>query len=111
MAKDSPRTTAGELQKKVEFRSQKTFTKFIKQPLHHHMLFGRVSRKKSRKENAFTKKQSPAYSVIRHNWNFKCFLNVWIFQLDNNPKTNLKNNTKMGHWAQNQASAMAIPAL
>ncbi len=33
---------------------------------------------------------------------------VWIFQPDNNPKTNLKNNTKMGHWAQNQASAMAI---
>ncbi len=23
-------------------------------------------------------------------------------------QTNLKNNTKMGHWAQNQASAMAI---
>ncbi len=36
---------------------------------------------------------------------------VWIFQTDNNPKTNLKNNTKMGHWAQNQASAMAIPVL
>ncbi len=34
---------------------------------------------------------------------------VWIFQPDNNPKTNLKNNTKMGHWAQNQASAMANP--
>ncbi len=33
---------------------------------------------------------------------------VWIFQPDNNPKTNLKNNTKLGHWAQNQASAMAI---
>ncbi len=33
---------------------------------------------------------------------------AWIFQLDNNPNTNLKNNTKMGHWAQNQASAMAI---
>ncbi len=29
----------------------------------------------------------------------------------NNPNTNLKNNTKMGHWAQNQASAMAIPVL
>ncbi len=29
---------------------------------------------------------------------------VWIFQPDNNPNTNLKNNTKMGHWAQNQAS-------
>ncbi len=36
---------------------------------------------------------------------------VWIFQQDNNPNTNLKNNTKMGHWAQNQASAMAIPVL
>ncbi len=36
---------------------------------------------------------------------------VWIFQPDNNPNTNLKNNTKMGHWAQNQASAMAIPVL
>ncbi len=36
---------------------------------------------------------------------------VWIFQQDNNPNTNLKNNTKMGHWAQNQASALAIPIL
>ncbi len=36
---------------------------------------------------------------------------VWIFQPDNNPNTNLENNTKMGHWAQNQASAMAIPVL
>ncbi len=36
---------------------------------------------------------------------------VWIFQPDNNPKTNHKINTKMGHWAQNQASAMAIPVL
>ncbi len=36
---------------------------------------------------------------------------VWIFQPDNIPNTNLKNNTKMGHWAQNQASAMAIPVL
>ncbi len=36
---------------------------------------------------------------------------VWIFQPDNNPSTNPKNNTKMGHWAQNQASAMSIPVL
>ncbi len=36
---------------------------------------------------------------------------VWIFQPCNNPNTNLKNNTKMGHWAPNQASAMAIPVL
>ncbi len=51
MAKDSSRITAGELQKKVESRGQKNFKKIIK---HHHMLFGRASRKKSRKENAFT---------------------------------------------------------
>ncbi len=46
MAKDSPRTTDGELQKIVESRGQKTFKKkIVKQHLHHHMLFGRVSRK------------------------------------------------------------------
>ncbi len=42
-AEDSPRNTAGELHKIVESRGQKTFKK---QHLHHHMLFGRVSRKK-----------------------------------------------------------------
>ncbi len=36
---------------------------------------------------------------------------VWIFQPDNNPNTDLKNKTKMGHWAQNQASATAIAVL
>ncbi len=45
MAKDSPRTTAGELQKIVESRGQKTLKKKVKQHLHHHMLFGRLSRK------------------------------------------------------------------
>ncbi len=46
MAKDSSRTTAGELQRLVESRGQKTKKKKkIKQHLHHHMLFGRVSRK------------------------------------------------------------------
>ncbi len=45
MAKDSPRTTAGELQKIVESQGQKTFKKNVKQHLHHHMLFRRVSRK------------------------------------------------------------------
>ncbi len=43
MAKDSPRTTAGEMQKIVESRGQKTL-KMVKQHLHHHMLFGRISR-------------------------------------------------------------------
>ncbi len=45
MAKDSPRITAGELQNIVESRGQKTLEKNVKQSLHHHMLFGRVSRK------------------------------------------------------------------
>ncbi len=45
MAKDSPRTTAGELQKIVESRGQKTLQTTVKQQLHHHMLFGRVSKK------------------------------------------------------------------
>ncbi len=35
----------------------------------------------------------------------------WIFQPYNNPNTNLKNNTKLCHWAQNQASAMSTPVL
>ncbi len=33
----------------------------------------------------------------------------WIFQQDNDPQKNIKTKTKMGHWEQNQASAMAIP--
>ncbi len=44
-AKDSPRIPAEELQKIVESRGQKTLKKTFKRPLHHHMLFGRVSRK------------------------------------------------------------------
>ncbi len=45
MAKVSPRTTTGELQKIVESLCQKTFKKIVKQHLHPHMLFGRVLRK------------------------------------------------------------------
>ncbi len=56
MAKDSSRITAGELQKKFEFRGQKTFKKIIKQPLYHHMLFGRASRKKIKKKKCFHQK-------------------------------------------------------
>ncbi len=47
MAKDTPRTTAGELQKIVESRGSENLfclTKIVKQHLHHHMLFGSVSR-------------------------------------------------------------------
>jgi len=45
VAKDSSRITDGELQRLVESWGQKTPKKVIKQPLHPHMLFERVSRK------------------------------------------------------------------
>ncbi len=45
MVKDSPRTTAGEMQKIVESWGQKTPKTIDKQYLHHLMLFGRVLRK------------------------------------------------------------------
>ncbi len=57
MAKDSPRTTAGELQKIVESWGQKTLKKMVKQHLHHHMLFGRASRKKKEKKKHFKKRK------------------------------------------------------
>ncbi len=47
------------------------------------------------------------YQQIKKNQVTK--IHVWIFQPYNNPNTNLKNYTKTGHWAQNQASALAIP--
>ncbi len=66
MAKDSPRTTARELQKIVESRGQKTFKtngqQMVKQMVkqhYHHMLFVRVSRK------------------IRHDWNVKWDWLLW----------------------------------
>ncbi len=63
-AKDSPRTTTGELQRKVEFWGQKTFQKWSNSTYNHHMLFGRVSRKNIQ----LIQKQTPGYSVIRHDW-------------------------------------------
>ncbi len=67
MAKDSPRITAGELQRLVESWGQKPKKKKIKHPLYHHMLFGRVSRKIVLTHP----KTTPANSVVRHDWNFK----------------------------------------
>ncbi len=69
MAKDSSRTTAGELQKIVESQGQKTLNKISNL---HHMFFGRVSRK-----NTLMLEQSPAYSVVRHDWNFKWDWLLW----------------------------------
>ncbi len=35
----------------------------------------------------------------------------WIFQQDNDPQTTIKIKTKIGHWEQNQTSAIAVPVL
>ncbi len=67
MAKDSPRSTAGELQKTVESRGQKTLKKNVNQPLHHHMLLGGFQKKIS----SLIQKQSPTYSVVSTTGNFK----------------------------------------
>ncbi len=83
MAKDSPRTTAGELQKIVESWGQKTLKKWSNSTYITTCCLGGLQEKKkkkkntSRKENAFTKKQTPAYSVIRHDWNFKWDWLLW----------------------------------
>ncbi len=93
MAKDSSRTTAGELQKIVESRGQKTLHKNYIQHLHHHMLFGRVSRKILLTHP----KTTPAYSVIRHDWNFKW---DWLLWSD---ETKLKNelfSSKHSRWVR-----------
>ncbi len=74
MSKGSPKSTAGELKEIVESQGRKTFKKIIKQHLHHHVLFGRASRKN---KNAFTIKQTPGYSVVRHDWNFKWDWLLW----------------------------------
>ncbi len=68
MAKDTSRTTAGELQKIVESWGQKTLKKKKSNSTYITTccLGGLQEKKKSRKENAFTKKQTPAYLVIRH---------------------------------------------
>ncbi len=60
--------------------------RIVKQPLHHHMLFGRISRKTK-------KKQTPAYSVIRHDWNFKW---DWLLWSDETKTELLAANTQDG---------------
>ncbi len=57
LAKDSPRTTAEEM---LESK------KYIKQNLHHHILFGRVSRGEKIKKRKHIQKQTPELaSMVR----------------------------------------------
>jgi len=67
VAKDSPRITYGELQRLHESWGSGSLKKYFKQPLHPHMLFGRVSRKIL----LAPLKINSSNSVVRHDWNFK----------------------------------------
>jgi len=67
VAKDSPRITDGELQRLLESWGTGSLKKYFKQPLHHHMLFGRVSRKIL----LAPPKTNSSNSVVTHDWNFK----------------------------------------
>ncbi len=81
VAKDSSRTTARELQKKVGFQGQKILKQLSNSTyITTCCLRGQTnknSRKKIQEKNAFTKKQSSAYSVVRHDWNFKWDWLLW----------------------------------
>ncbi len=66
MAKDSARTTAGELQKIVESQGQKTF-KVSNSTYIPTCCLGGFQEKLS----YLIQKQTSAYSVVRHDWNFE----------------------------------------
>ncbi len=74
MAKDSPRTTAGKLQKIVESRGQKTFKNKLSNSTY---IITCCLRGFQEKLSSLIKKQTPAYSVIRHDWNFKWDWLLW----------------------------------
>ncbi len=78
MVKDSPRTTAGELQKTVESPGQKTFRKLSNSTYITTCCLGGFQEKFS-----LIQKQSPAYSVVRHNWNFKWNWLLWSDEAKN----------------------------
>ncbi len=67
MAKDSPRITAGELQRLVESWGQKPKKKNQTSPISPHVV------REGFKKNCphLIQKQTPANSVVRHDWNFK----------------------------------------
>ncbi len=73
MAKDSPRNTAGELQKILESRDHKTLKKWSNSPYittcYLGVFFSQLY--------SLIQKQSPAYSVIRDDWNFKWDWLLW----------------------------------
>ncbi len=83
VAKDSPRITAGELQRLVESWGQKAYKKISNKPLYHQMLFGRVSRKillaHPKTNSSIFSYQTPLElqmalaSMVRWNWKKELF--------------------------------------
>ncbi len=80
MAKDSKdsRIAAGELLKKVEFQGQKTLKKYQTAPTSLHVVWEGFNKKNNaNKLFCFHQKQSPAYSVVRQDWNLKWDWLLW----------------------------------
>ncbi len=79
VAKDSPRITAGELQRLVESWGQKPKKKKSNIPYITTCCSGGFQEKLS----SLIQKQTPANSVVRHNWNFKWH---WLLLSDETEK-------------------------
>ncbi len=79
MAKDSPRITAGELQRLVESWGQKPKKKKSNIPYITTCCSGGFQGKFS----SLIQKQTPANSVVRHDWNFKWH---WLLLSDETEK-------------------------
>ncbi len=74
MPKDSSRTTAGELQNIVESRGQKTKKNNCQTvPTSPHVVWEGFKKNSPHS----SKNKSPAYSVVRHDWNFKWDWLLW----------------------------------
>ncbi len=88
MAEDSPRTTAGELQKLVESLGQKTFNKNSQTaPTSPHVVWEGFEGL-----GGPIQKQTPAYSVIRHDWNFKWDWLLWSVETKKNELSSSKHS-------------------
>ncbi len=90
MAKDSSRTTAGELQRKVESRGQKTLKNILSNSPY---IATCCSGGFQEKFSSLIQKQSPAYSDIRHDWNFK-----WDWLLWSDETKKLAFSSKHSRW-------------
>ncbi len=80
MAKDSPRITAGELQRLVEYWDQKAKKKKSNSPYITTYCSGGFQEKLS----LLIQKQTQTYSVVRHDWNFKWDWLLWLNETKKN---------------------------